>query len=448
LAQEKETRPTPFQAPIHRVEPAMAMAYTMLKVSCWAVLLVYIGAPSLVLTFFRSAEISAIFKLQPFFWCGPLSVAIGAWRGGWKLGFACLAVFAAALTYAMDMSLWTPEPGALAGRVAVVTGANSGLGFATSKLLAGLGAHVIVTCRSLAKCSEVVSVASAAGKLSGGSAEAAVFDLGGLASASRLAADLRQRYPAIHLLVNNAGGTPVDKLSEEGLEDGFGGMHLAHMTLTLGLLPSLHNAGEVGRPARVVMVASEAALAAATGGFGQPFDVDFTAGDGEGDLRGERIKGDGTTMGSLQAYGRAKLSNALFAFELNRRCAAKGKHIIAHALHTGGVYTAAAASGIGTMFSVFPGLPYLASRILMPAMWRTPEQGASTILFAAIATEPPSMVQGGEWVDALCHAVLSDGSGNMEALRAADAKWGGRLWDVSLRLIGQSSAGAVVAAAP
>eukprot|EP00928_Gymnodinium_smaydae_P003440 TRINITY_DN11239_c0_g1_i2.p1 TRINITY_DN11239_c0_g1~~TRINITY_DN11239_c0_g1_i2.p1 ORF type:complete len:449 (-),score=81.41 TRINITY_DN11239_c0_g1_i2:311-1582(-) len=420
------------------------MVYGLLKLLLACFLLASVGAPLLVLTFFRSAEISAIVNLHPgFAGMGLLSVVVGTWKGGWRGCFACIAVVAAVLTYAMDMSLWKPEPNSMTGRVAVVTGANSGLGFAVSKLLAGLGAHVIVTCRSVAKCSEVVAAATEAGKASGGSAEAVVFDLGSLASASRLAADLNKRHPAIHLLVNNAGGTPVSKLTEDGLEDGFGGMHLAHMALSLGLLPSLQAGGTADRPARVVMVSSEAGVAAATAAFGQPFDDTFMVGDGEGDLRGEKIRGDGTTFGSLTAYGRAKLSNALFAFELTRRCRAKGLPIISHALHTGGVYTTASANGIGTMFTYLPGLPYFASQILMPALWRTPEQGASTLLYAALATEPPSMLRGGEWIDALCHAVLSDNSANMIAMRQADSKWGERLWSVSLRLIKNSPASSV-----
>jgi NAD(P)-dependent dehydrogenase (short-subunit alcohol dehydrogenase family) len=143
----------------------------------------------------------------------------------------------------MDVRLWQPPSDtSLAGKVAVLTGANSGLGNATSLALVRTGAHVVMTCRSLHRCEKAIKEANAAGKTSGGSARAAVLTLGSLESAYNLTTQLTAEYPTICYRFNNADSTPNNALTQDGLEDGFGGMHLAHMALTLGLLHSLRNA--------------------------------------------------------------------------------------------------------------------------------------------------------------------------------------------------------------
>jgi NAD(P)-dependent dehydrogenase (short-subunit alcohol dehydrogenase family) len=367
----------------------------------------------------------------------------------------------------MDVRLWQPPSDtSLVGKVALLTGANSGLGKATSIALARMGAHVVMTCRSLQRCEKAVEEANAAGKASGGSARAAVLNLGSLASVYNLTTELTAEYPTIHYVFNNAGSTPNCNLTEEGLEDGFGGMHLAHMALSLGLLPSLRNAGQGSKsPARIVMISSSAALLAATGMLtlgseplspsfmegnlgSEPFPPSFMEGDGEGDLRGEVTRGDGTTLPSLQAYSRAKLCNCLFCFEINRRFRRNNWPVIAHAVHTGGVYTQSSATGLGSIFSPIPGVPHLVSNILVPLLWRTPEVGSRTLLFSALSNDPPSMANGGQYVDALCHPALDDDHPKIKALRRADAKWSARLWNVSLRLLMQSPARNVVQMAP
>lgn len=424
----------------------MGAASLMLRLLLYALFFLYVVGPLAIVFGFRQPEIESTIKGNQ----GPCLVAsVVVLAGGLKFGrwvfLGCLAVCLASLIYEMDMHLYKPEwkhgRAPLTGEVAVVTGSNSGLGFASAKALAGLGAHVVLTCRSLAKCEQAVLDVAAAGRLSGGTAEAAVLDLGSLASAETLAHDLLKKHPKIKLLINNAGTTPQHPLTKDGFEDGFGTMYLAHVTLSLGLMPALTAAGRQGDPARVVMVSSHAAVAAALASFGDAFKASLMVGDGEGDFRGEETRGDGTTFGSIQAYGRAKLAQFLFASEFSRRTAGHNLFVISHSLHTGGVYTPSSTSGLGGIFTRLPGASFLIEKVYMPLLWRSPEQGASTILFAAMGAEPSAMLSGGEWVDALCHAARQDSSKPMEAMRKADARWGPRLWEVTMRLLKEKNVG-------
>ena len=151
-----------------------------------------------------------------------------------------------------------------------------------------------------------------------------IFQLCELDSVAQFAKELAERHPRIDYLVNNAGTSPmVGARTPDGLESGFGCMHLGHFTLTVELLPKLR-ASAPG--VRIVNVASHAGVGAAqqahlahsVGGEGDAwwseyargwgaFDPSFYVGDGEGDLRGEK------TDGGFPAYARAKLSNILTA---------------------------------------------------------------------------------------------------------------------------------------
>lgn len=163
-------------------------------------------------------------------------------------------------------------------------------------------------------------------------------NLESLESAYNLTQQLTAEYPPqIHYLFNNAGSMSIYNLTKEGLEDGSGGVHMAHMAVTLGLLPSLRRAGaaealELGTstPSRrvITMVSSEMAMTSAVGFFGpeHPFqEADFwqqqqgANGQQCGDLRGERTRTDGTIWNDWMLYGLSKLCNILFALELNRR---------------------------------------------------------------------------------------------------------------------------------
>jgi len=130
---------------------------------------------------------------------------------------------------------------------------------------------------------------------------------------------------------------------------------------------------------------------------------------GDGDLRGEITIGNGNGMASHTAYGHAKLCNNLFAFELNRRMQQLDWPVVANTLHTGSVATKSAATALGDLFhGIRDCLGSLSNTkyIHVPLLWRSPDAGASTLLFAALSDVPPSMKRGGQYVDAFCRLLL------------------------------------------
>jgi hypothetical protein len=122
-----------------------------------------------------------------------------------------------------------------------------------------------------------------------------------------------------------------------------------------------------------------------------PFLLVFLEGNGEGDLRGEVTRGDGNGMSSHAAYGRAKLCNNLFAFELNRRLRRLDWPVIVNTL----------------LFRGIPGLSFLVSHVYMPLFWRTLQAGLSTLLYTALSNDV-SLLKGGQYVDALCRPLLNE----------------------------------------
>ncbi|MFE7977242.1 oxidoreductase [Streptomyces shenzhenensis] len=195
----------------------------------------------------------------------------------------------------------------LTGRVAVVTGANSGLGYVTARELARRGARVVLACRSEPR-------GSAAGErivaeVPGAEVEFGRLDLADLASVREFAAGFR--YDRLHLLVDNAGvmATPYSTTAD-GFETQFGVNHLGHFALTGLLLPAL-----LATPgARVVTVSSVLHVLA---------NIDLA------DLNSERH------YRRWIAYARSKTANLLFTHELARRLAATGAEVIAAAAHPG-----------------------------------------------------------------------------------------------------------------
>ncbi|MBW2255631.1 MAG: SDR family NAD(P)-dependent oxidoreductase, partial [Deltaproteobacteria bacterium] len=147
---------------------------------------------------------------------------------------------------------WNKEDiGDLTGKLAVVTGANSGIGFETARALALHGARVVLACRNPQKGEEAVA------RLRSESSEARVeflqLDLSSLASVSDFASALNQRFDWLDMLVNNAGVMmPPHGTTEDGFELQFGTNHLGHFALTGRLLPLLR----ATPGARVVTVSS------------------------------------------------------------------------------------------------------------------------------------------------------------------------------------------------
>lgn len=195
------------------------------------------------------------------------------------------------------------------GRVVLVTGANSGIGYETARALAQHRAHVVLACRSRPKADDAVGRILA--DAPSASVEVLDVDLADLESVRDAAARVSVAHDRLDVLVNNAGLMAVpEQRTVQGFEMQLGVNHLAHFALTGRLLPRL-----LATPgSRVVVVSSQAHRAGR-------FDVR--------DLR------SGRRYHPWGAYCRSKLANLLYTFELDRRLRAAGAPTIAVAAHPG-----------------------------------------------------------------------------------------------------------------
>lgn len=192
------------------------------------------------------------------------------------------------------------------GRIALVTGANTGLGLETAKVLAARGATVVLACRNPAK-------AKAAAAAIGGRTELLALDLASLASVREAAAEVNERFDHLDLLINNAGVMiPPHQRTADGFELQLGTNHLGHFAFTGLVLDRLR--GTEG--SRVVVVASLAHRMAKRG-------IDFD------DLQSER------SYSRMGAYAQSKLANLMFMYALQRRLAGSDARTIALAAHPG-----------------------------------------------------------------------------------------------------------------
>ncbi|MFT4126590.1 MAG: oxidoreductase [Gordonia sp. (in: high G+C Gram-positive bacteria)] len=196
-----------------------------------------------------------------------------------------------------------------AGRVAVVTGANSGIGRETARQLAGLGAHVVLACRNPLAADEARD--DIAATVPGASLEVVRLDLGDQSSVADCADTLRSAHPAIDLLINNAGVMRRHReLTVDGFEADFGTNFLGHFALTARLLPALTAAPS----ARVVTVGSKASGVGGIAFDDLPMDRSFSA---------------------ARAYSRSKLAQMVFAVELQRRLDRHDENLISVGAHPG-----------------------------------------------------------------------------------------------------------------
>jgi NAD(P)-dependent dehydrogenase (short-subunit alcohol dehydrogenase family) len=291
------------------------------------------------------------------------------------------------------------------GKVAVVTGANSGIGLEAARRLAGAGADVVLAVRNPTKGAAAVDDIRASHPGAKVSAEA--LDLSSLASVRDFALTMAGRDRPIDILVNNAGIMAVPKraVTADGFELQLGTNHLGHFALTGRLLPLLRRADAP----RVVTISSTAAR------FGR---VNFD------DLQSER------KYGAWRAYGQSKLADLLFALELQRRSVANGWGVTSNAAHPGSTHTNLQSTGrnlgrdsqgnglIG-FFMHFPGVSQMAA------------QGALPTLYAA--TSPDAVGSGYYGPDGFqeMNGLPAPARFPKRALNEQDAA---RLWDVAEQL--------------
>ena len=257
---------------------------------------------------------------------------------------------------------WTAEDiPSQEGRLALVTGANSGLGLATIQALAARQATVILACRSSRKAEAAQQQLQDQGL---SRLELLELDLADLSSVQRAAESVRDRYGHLDLLINNAGVmAPPRRTTVQGHELQFGVNHLGHQALTQALLPLMEN-----RPdARVVTVTSGAQY------FGR-----IHWDDPNWEQRYERYG----------AYGQSKLANVMFALELDSRLRQRNSTIRSLAAHPGLARTQLQPTAIASGGNGAEALVYR----LMDPLFQSAAMGALPQLHAATA---PS-AQGGE----------------------------------------------------
>jgi NAD(P)-dependent dehydrogenase (short-subunit alcohol dehydrogenase family) len=234
------------------------------------------------------------------------------------------------------------------GKVAIVTGSNTGIGRVTAETLARKGAHVFLANRSAEKTQQVVDAIVAAG----GKAEFLALDLADLDKVRASAEAFLARQLPLHLLINNAGLAGARGHTKQGFEITFGTNHLGPYLFTRLLLPAMERAAEETGEARIVNVASKSHYQAKT--------IDFDHARGE------------TSVTGLPEYAQSKLANVLFAKELARRVR---KEIRTYSLHPGVVAS-----------DVWREVPW-GVRHLMKLFMITNEQGAETTLHCALSDE-------------------------------------------------------------
>ncbi|MFE7801441.1 SDR family NAD(P)-dependent oxidoreductase [Nocardia sp. NPDC057440] len=245
------------------------------------------------------------------------------------------------------------------GRLAIVTGANSGLGFEAARALAAHGASVVLAVRDVDKGKYAVD--RIADVVPGADTTVQQLDLTSLESVRNAAEQLRSAYSSIDLLVNNAGVmyTPR-RITSDGFELQFGTNHLGHFALT-GLLLD-----------RMLPVPGSRVVTVSSVGHRIRARINFD------DLQGER------SYNRVAAYGQSKLANLMFTYELQRRLSGTGK-TIAVAAHPGAANTDLMRNMPAALRALVP--------VVAPIATQSPAMGALSILRAA--TDPG--VLGGQY---------------------------------------------------
>ena len=295
----------------------------------------------------------------------------------------------------------------LAGTQTVVTGASSGLGVETARVLAGAGAAVMLVARDRGKLDAALQQLQTA--VPEGKFDTAILDLADLASVRAGADDILARCPSIDILVNNAGvmACPIMRTAD-GFEMQFGTNHLGHFLLTARLMPALQAAA----PSRVVNLSS--------------------AGHKFGALNLDDPNYHEREYNKWVAYGESKTANVLFTVGMEQRFGESGVH--AMAVHPGVIMTEL------SRHMSQEDLEMLMARGGAEGLKvKSTEQGSATSVWAA--TSPELEGRGGLYLED-CHigeAAAPGEDGGVEAY-AVDSAIADRLWTLSEELVGETFA--------
>ncbi len=248
------------------------------------------------------------------------------------------------------------------GRVALITGANTGIGLVTARELCAKGFHVFIACRSAGAGQAAIEGIKKA--VAGAQLELLSLDLGDFDSVRRCAEVFLQRNLPLHLLINNAGLAGARGMTKSGFELAFGTNHLGHFLLTQLMLERIKASAKEAAPARIVTLSSRAHYRAAAIGWAA-------------------LQQPSVSRTGLTEYSVSKLANALFSAELSRRLAGTG--VATYALHPGVVAS-----------DVWRSVPW-PLRSLIKRWMITVEDGALTTLHCA--TSPKAANETGLYYD-------------------------------------------------
>jgi NAD(P)-dependent dehydrogenase (short-subunit alcohol dehydrogenase family) len=280
-------------------------------------------------------------------------------------------------------------------RIAIVTGANSGLGYETSRALAEKSVIVIMACRNLQKGQTALDKIQF--QHPNATLELMMLDVSSLDSVRQFVATFREKYDRLDMLINNAGVMMIPERWEtvDGFEMQFGTNHLGHFALTGLLLDIILYTGD----ARIVNVSSVAH---------QRGRINFD------DLNAQQ------SYNPNSAYAQSKLANLLFTYELQRRLEKSGSSVIATAAHPG--WTATNLQRHSGFF-----------RFLNPILGQGTDMGALPTLYAATASE----VEGGDFYGPGGFMGMHGYPKKVESSeRSHDRDVAAKLWDVSEQLTG------------
>jgi NAD(P)-dependent dehydrogenase (short-subunit alcohol dehydrogenase family) len=301
----------------------------------------------------------------------------------------------------------------LSGKLAVITGSNSGLGFGLARRLSAAGADVVMAIRNRAKGEAAIDEIRAT--VPDAKLTIKPLDLSSLAGVAALGEQLNADGRPIDILINNAGvmTPPKRDTTTDGFELQFGSNHLGHFALTAHLMPLLRAADSP----RVVSLSSLAARQGRIHLDDPQFEKSYTP---------------------MQAYGQSKLAVLMFARELDRRSKEAGWGILSDAAHPGLTKTNLQTSGPSHGRSKPSTMErfYKLSWRLTPFLWQEIDEGILPALYAA--TSPQA--EGGAFYGP--HGIYEAAGGGVAAAKVpararneADCR---RLWDISEKLTGVS----------
>lgn len=284
------------------------------------------------------------------------------------------------------------------GLTAIVTGASSGIGTETARVLALRGVHVVMAVRNMAACREVKK--AIVKEIPNAKVQAMELDLSSLASVRKFASEFKSSGLPLNILINNAGimATPF-MLSKDNIELQFATNHIGHFLLTNLLLETMEKtARESSKEGRIVNVSSRRHQ------FSYPEGIRF-----------DRIN-DQSGYNRFSAYGQSKLANVLHTNELARRLKEDGVDITANSVHPGAITT-----NLFRHISFFSGLVGLLGKYVI----KNVEQGAATTCYVALHPH----------VKGLTGSYFADSNVAQASSQAVNTELAQKLWDFSSDLI-------------